>query len=127
MPNITFDADGKTSFPTKYHGEVTLSKTKWDIICAAPERLHYKFNGEKIATTLINPDSVRRHKTEASQFFYYKRFSSITLDGVVAVTRPSGVYFAVVIDDGTKRICTVYPVDTPKPGKEYKPAPRQSV
>src|SRR5258708_38906694 len=104
MPNITFDANGRAVYPTRYHGEVTLSKDKWEIICAAPERLYYKFNGEKIATTLINPDSVRRHKTEPSQFFYYKRFSNITLDGVLAVNPPSGVYFAVVIDDGTKRI-----------------------
>jgi hypothetical protein len=72
VPDINFGKDGKAIFPTKYHGEVTLSKTKWDIICNEPERHYYRFNGEKIATTLVNPDSVRRHQHEQRQFFYYK-------------------------------------------------------
>ena len=77
VPDITFGTDGKCSFPTKYHGNVTLSKAKWDIICGAPERFYYTFNGEKVSTTLINPDKVRHHSKEANQFFYYKRFATI--------------------------------------------------
>jgi hypothetical protein len=121
MPNINFGPDGKAVFPTKYHGSVRLSQTKWEMICSAPERVYYRFNGEKIATTLINPDSVRRHQSEKNQYFYYKRFSSIMMDERLAINRPSGVYFAVIIDDETKRVCTAYPVNTPKPGKAFRP------
>ena len=77
MPDIEFGDDGKCLFPTKYHGGVTLSKAKWEIICGEPERDYYRFNGEKIATTLINPDSVRHHRHEKNQFFYYKKFRRI--------------------------------------------------
>lgn len=121
MPNITFGSDGRVVFPTKYHGNVSLSQAKWDMICSAPERLYYKFNGEKIATTLINPDSVRCHQSEKNQFFYYKRFNIIMMNDALAINRPSGVYFAVIIDDGTKKVCTAYPVNAPKPGKAFKP------
>ncbi len=120
MPDITFGKDGKVAFPTKYHGEVSLSKAKWEMICSAPERRYYPFNGEKVGTTLVNPDVVRKHRTEPSQFFYYKRFPSINLVGSVEATPPGGVYFAVVVDDSAKRICTVYLVQQPKPGKAFK-------
>jgi hypothetical protein len=121
MPDIVFGKDGKAVFPTKHHGEVTLSKTKWDIICAEPERAYYRFNGEKIATTLINPDSVRHHRHEPSQYFYYKKFLNININGAVEMSAFWGVYFAVVIDESTGRICTVYPVQQPKLGKLFKP------
>ena len=121
MANIVFGSDGTTTFPTRFHGDVTLSKTKWGIICSAAERAYYKFNGEKIATTLINPDSVRRHLHEKNQFFYYKKFTTLMMDETLEVRPPSGVYFAVIIDDEKKRICTVYPVSAPKPGKAFKP------
>ena len=120
MLDIVFGKDGKAIFPTKYHGEVTLSKTKWDIICAEPERAYYRFNGEKIATTLINPDSVRHHQHQPNQFFYYKKFLSINLDATVEMRRFWGVYFAVIIDADAGRVCTVYPVERPKPGKAFK-------
>jgi hypothetical protein len=29
-------------------------------------------------------------------------------------------YWAVVIDSGTKRVCTVYPTPKPRMGKEFK-------
>ena len=121
MPDIVFGNNGKAVFPTKYHGEVTLSKVKWDIICAEPERAYYRFNGEKIATTLINPDSIRHHRHEPNQFFYYKKFLNVNLNGALEMGSFWGVYFAVVIDADSCRICTVYPVDEPKPGKAFKP------
>jgi hypothetical protein len=121
VPDIAFGKDGKAVFPTKYHGEVTLSKGKWDIICAEPERSYYRFNGEKIATTLINPDSVRHHRHEPNQFFYYKKFLNIILSGGVEIGAFWGVYFAVIIDASSGRVCTVYPVEEPKPGKAFKP------
>jgi hypothetical protein len=43
VPDIVFGKDGKASFPTKYHGEVTLSKVKWEIICGQKERHYYTF------------------------------------------------------------------------------------
>jgi hypothetical protein len=122
VPDIVFGKDGKATFPTKYHGEVTLSKVKWDTICSEPERFYYRFNGEKIATTLINPDSIRHHRYEQNQFFYYKKFLNINLNGIVEMGSFWGVYFAVVIDVNTARICTVYPVEQPKPGKAFKPS-----
>ena len=64
MPEIEFTDAGKCVFLTKYHGIVTLSQAKWEIICGEPERRYYRFNGEKIATTLINPDIVRYHRHE---------------------------------------------------------------
>lgn len=121
MPDIIFGKDGKVTFPTKYHGEVTLSKGKWETICSEPERAYYRFNGEKVATTLINPDSVRHHRHEQNQYFYYKRFLRLNITEIVEAGPFFGVYFAVVIDSGTSRVCTVYPVEQPKPGKEFKP------
>lgn len=121
MANIAFGTDGKADFPTKYHGYVTLSSTKWAIICGKPERSFYQFNGEKIATTLISPDQVRHHAKEPTQLFYYKRFTSLQLSAGVETPCPQGVWYAVIIDTATGRICTVYPVPTPKPGKAYVP------
>jgi hypothetical protein len=95
MPDIEFGKDGKCVFPTKYHGEVTLSKTKWDIICSEPERHYYRFNGEKIATTLINPDIVRHHKAERNQVLYYKKFLRICSDRGVELSWYPGIFFAV--------------------------------
>lgn len=119
MPNISFPPNGKATFPTKYHGDVTLSEGKWTTICSEPERLYYSFNGDRIATTLINPDLVRCHAHKPTQFLYYKRFSRILLTESIEV--PRAVYFAVVLDEETKRVCTVYPVLKPKPGKAYAP------
>jgi hypothetical protein len=121
VPDIQFGHDGKRVFTSKFHGELTLSKTKWDIICAEPERAYYRANGEKIATTLINPDQVRRSQSDRNQFFYYKKFMRIFTDKGVEVAWPSGIFFAVVIDATTARICTVYPVEKPKPGKAFVP------
>jgi hypothetical protein len=121
VPDIEFGNDGKCTFPSKYHGDVTISRTKWDIICDEPERRYYRFNGEKIATTLINPDSVRHHKFEKNQFFYYKKFLRICSDTGIEISCQPGIFFAVVIDASTSRICTVYPVEQPKTGKAFIP------
>ena len=122
VPDIEFDDKGTCVFPSKYHGELTLSEKKWDTICRAPERSYYKFNGEKIATTLINPDIVRYHRQEKQQLLYYKKFTRLRYneDGV-EFNFQTGIYFAVVIDTTTSRICTVYPVEDPKPGKAFVP------
>jgi hypothetical protein len=121
VPDIVFGTNGKAVFPTKYHGDVTLSKGKWDTICAEPERAYYRFNGEKVATTLINPDTIRHHRHEPNQFFYYKKFLNINLNGGLEMGSFWGVYYAVIIDESTGRICTVYPVLEPKAGKAFKP------
>lgn len=120
MPDISFGSDGKVTFPTKYHGEVTLSKDKWDTICNRPERYYYRLNGEKIPTTLVTPDLVRHHRDIETQFFYYKKFDKFTI--VENVEGPVPFKFmTVIIDTATQRICTIYPVEKPKSGKEYKP------
>ena len=119
MADIAFGPNGRAYFPTKYHGEVSLSKKKWKIICGEPERFYYRYNAEKVATTLINPDLVRYHRLIKDQFIYYKKFDLYKLDeqseGPVMCK-----YFAAIMDQGTKRICTVYPLVRPKEGKEYK-------
>lgn len=120
LADINFPPAGKVQFPSKYHRIVTLSKWKWNLITSKPERSYYRENGEKVATTLINPDIVRHHRTEPNQFIYYKFFTMILLNGV-AVKPPGGVFFAVILDVNTSRICTVYPVRKPKPGKTFKP------
>jgi hypothetical protein len=120
VPDITFGMDGKAVFPTKYHGQVTLSEAKWNLICSQPERAYYRYNGEKIGTTLINPDEVRHHAHEKKQFLYYKKFLKISVNEGVEMTRSLGVYFAVIIDTESGKVCTVYPVLQPKPGKVYK-------
>ena len=120
MPDIAF-INGTVSFPTKYHGDVTLSEKKWDDICGKPERSYYRHNGEKVATTLVTPDNVRPHKHEKHQFFYYKQFESFKLAEGVRVSF-GAKYMSVVIDAEFQRVCTVYPADQPKTGKEYKPA-----
>ena len=121
MADIAFGKDGKAVFPTKFHGEVTLSEAKWNIICLQPERVYYRFNGEKIGTTLINPDQVKHHKHEPNQFFYYKKFLGLNMNSGVEMKTFWGVYFAVIIDAESGRICTVYPVREPKPGKAFRP------
>lgn len=121
MSDLIFGEEDLARFPTKYHGEITLSKAKWATICSQPERSYYKFNGQKIATTLINPDEVRRHRFEPRQFLYYKRFSTLKLEEAVEKHFPSGIYFCVVVDESTSKICTVYPVEEPKPGKQFRP------
>ena len=119
MADISFRPDGLAIFPTRYHGEVTLTRWKWEEICAERERFYYKHNGEKVATTLINPDIVRHHRIEPNQFFYYKEFETYKLDeGIEGPVRCK--FFAVIVDVSTKRVCTLYPVIEPKEGKEYK-------
>lgn len=120
MPDIAFTR-GSVTFPTKYHGEVTLSEKKWDDICGKPERHYYRHNGDKIATTLVTPDYVRYHKYEKSQLLYYKRFETFNLSEGTKVELAMK-FMAVIIDIQTKRVCTSYPLPQPKPGKEYKPA-----
>lgn len=120
MADIAFDADGKARFPTKYHGEVSFSQGKWWDICARPERYYYRLNGDKVGTTLVNPDLVRHHSANQSQFMYYKRFDKFTIAEGIEAPGPAK-FMAVVIDTATQRVCTVYPTDKPKPGKEYKP------
>jgi hypothetical protein len=118
VPEIVF-SNSKCVFQTKYHGEVTLSQAKWNIICQAPERRYYCWNGEKIATTLINPDIVRRHREERTQFLYYKKFATLYLQQGIEVPAVGGIFFTVILDESTSRVCTVYPVKEPKPGKAF--------
>ena len=119
MADIEFDDDGKASFLTKYHGTVTLSRANWENhICKKPERYYYHLNGEKVATTLIAPDLVRHHAYKTGQFFYYKKFPKWQI--LPGVEGP-GLMMAVVVDEETQRISTVFPVLQPKGGKEYKP------
>jgi hypothetical protein len=120
VADIIFGDNGFAVFPTKHHGDVTLSEAKWNTICSQPERAYYRHNGEKIGTTLINPDQVRLHKHEPNQFLYYKKFSKITLSEGVETTPIWGIYFAVVIDVESGKICTIYPVREPKTGKSFR-------
>ena len=117
MPDLNFSKDNRAYFPTKYHGEVSLSKGKWDEICQEPERFYYRDNAEKVPTTLVNPESVRHSKHGGSQFIYYKKFDTIKIGN--KEVDASIKYWAVVIDSITKRICTVYPTLKPRKGKEY--------
>lgn len=119
MPDIEFEDDGKVSLLTRYHGTVTLSQAKWNVICGKPERYYYRLNGEKVATTLIAPDLVRYHASIAGQFFYYKRFPRWQI--VAGVEGPVPMLMAAVINEETRRVCTVFPVMRPKDGKEYRP------
>lgn len=117
MPDFTFNQHDRVELPTKYHRSVSLSKAKWDEICLEPERFYYRENAEKVSTALINPDSVRiSHNT--NQFIYYKEFDTFTLGNREVNSRVK--FWAVIIDTATSRVCTVYPVIRPKPGKEYK-------
>ena len=120
MSDIAFVC-GSVTFPTKFHGEVTLSERKWNDICAKPERQYYRYNGDKVATTLVTPDYVRQHRLEKSQFLYYKQFETFKLSEGTGVSLRAK-FMAVVLDTTTQRVCTVYPVDKPKSGKEYRPA-----
>lgn len=120
MADISFDSKGRVIFPTKYHGEISFSKKKWDDICSRPERYYYRLNGEKIATTLITPDEVRWHKTEQTQLLYYKEFRTFKIADGIEGPMPAK-FMAVVIDTSTQRICTLYPVDKPKKGKVFRP------
>ena len=120
MGDIAFGTDERATFPTKYHGEVTFSRAKWDKVCSQPERWYYRHNGDKVATTLVAPDNVRCNDYDKNKFFYYKRFERFSISE--RVDEPMVCkYMAVLIDISTKRICTVYPVQKPKSGQEFKP------
>lgn len=119
MADIEFDDDGRARFLTRHHGEASLSQAKWSQICARPERYHYRLNGDKVATALIAPDLVRCHDAIATQYLYYKRFPKWQI--AAGIEGPNPLLMTVVIDEATKRVCTVYPVRRPKEGKEYKP------
>ena len=97
MPDISFGPNGTVTFPTKYHGEVTLSARKWDDICGKPERQYYRHNGDKVATTLITPDYIRHHRHEKSQFLYYKRFETFNLSEGTKIAL--GMKFMAVTSD----------------------------
>jgi hypothetical protein len=97
---------------------MTLSKQKWDEICREPERYFYRHNGDKVGTTLIAPDMVRHHGSIDTQFIYYKHFDKIMLGPAIEVPSPVNL-MAVVVDTATGRVCTIYPTDKPKAGKEY--------
>ena len=118
MPDLNFGKDNRAHFPTKYHGDVSLSKEKWDEICQEPERFYYRANAEKIPTTLINPESVRQSKHGDDKFVYYKKFETVVIGNKEVEAKAK--YWAVVIDSSTKRVCTVYPTLKPKIGKEHK-------
>lgn len=124
MGSLSFDTNGYINLPTKYHGEVTLSKWKWDLICSKPERRWYKFNEDKIPTTLIAPEHIRHHHLYDGQIVYYKQFSQYKLDEKTEIP-PELIskfkFFAVIVDTKTNKICTVYPVKKPKQGKEFSP------
>ncbi len=120
MADISFDPNGRVIFPTKYHGDVTLSNKKWDEICSEPERFFYRHNGEKVPTTLIAPDVVMHHKHITTQFIYYKRFETFKVTDKAEGSLPCKL-MAVIIDTSTQRVCTVYPTNRPKPeSKEYR-------
>jgi hypothetical protein len=122
VPNVDFDESGHAKFITKYHKEVTLSRNKWDIICAKPERKHLVFNGEKIATALVNPDEVRKSQDNEDIFFYSKKVDRYVLsEGVTATPRKDMGYFVVIIDAKKGRVCTVYPTSKPKAGLLFDP------
>ena len=118
MPDLNFNQEGRANFPTKYHGQVSISKIKWDEICQEPERFYYRENAEKIATTLITPELIRHHNIYPRQLIYYKKFETFILGNREIDLRLK--YWSIIIDIGTNRICTIYPVAKPKPGKEYK-------
>lgn len=118
MADIIFGAGGIARFPTKYHGEVTLSEMKWGIICSQPERRYYKHNGEKIPTTLINPDYVRHHKSNPHQVLYYKQFDRYRITETAEIPLRSG-FCCVILDTSTARVCTVMPTRKLKKGKEF--------
>ncbi len=122
MADISFDASGIARFQTRHHGEVTLSKIKWDKICSEPERSYYRANGDKIGTTLVNPDCVRYSNHYPNQFHYYKKFATMKISDMIEVGtgRNPFPFLCVIIDHSTKRVCTSYPVPNPKQGKEYK-------
>ena len=118
MPDLSFNQDNRNYFPTKYHGEISISKEKWREICQEPERFYYRENADKIATTLINPDMVQINNNYKNQVIYYKYFETILYQGkeLNLVIK----WWAVVVDFVTKKVCTVYPVHKPKKGTEYK-------
>lgn len=121
MADIEFDDDGKVHFLTKHHGTVVLTRANWENhICGKPERWYYRLNGDKVATTLISPDVIRHHRSNGDQLFYYKSFPKWQLvEGVIGPALM--MVMTVVIDTEFQRVCTAYPVQQPKPGKEYKP------
>jgi len=120
MADISFGSKNKVTFPTRFHGDVILSQATWHHICAKPERNYYKYNGDMIPTTLINPDYVRHHSKKATQFLYYKAFARFKIAENIEGPMPCKL-MTVVIDTATQRICTVYPTDKMKLGKAFNP------
>ncbi len=99
---------------------MTLSKEKWDKVCSKPERYYYRHNGDKVATTLVNPDCCRLHSENPDLIFYYKQFPTYRLTDKAEGPIPWVKFMVVLIDKAKQRVCTVYPTGRMKTGKEYK-------
>ncbi len=121
MPDISFPSNGRAVFSTKHHGDFTLSKKVWDEKCSYPERSYFRYNGEKIGTILINPDCIYVSDKHPNQLKYYKEFDRIALsDKITVPTNKHNKMWAVIVDEATRYVCTIYPTEKPRSGKEYK-------
>jgi len=117
MCQVVFDPSGYAVFPTKQHGEIRLSKIKWDKICSQPERGHLVFNADVVATTLVNPDQITRSRDNEEIFFYSKSIDIYRIRPQVKATPPKGMGCLVIVVNGVKkRFVTAYPTNKTKVG-----------
>ena len=122
-PAFSFDESGSVHFQSRHDGKVRLWQATWEKhILARPERGHFRFNAEKVPTTLVNPDYVRESLRDGPEVhLYYKDFPSWKLSEMVEIPSSSSMrYMVVVVSTVKKLILTTYLTGRIKSGKKVE-------
>lgn len=122
-PSFPFDDSGNAYFQSRYDGKIRFSKDTWEKhILVRPERGHFRFNAEKIPTTLVNPDYVRESLRDGPDVhLYYKAFPSWKLSETVEIPSSNSIRFMVVVVSTVKKlVLTIYLTGRIKAGKKVE-------
>ena len=122
-PAFPFDNDGSVYFQSRHDGKIRFFRDTWEQhILVRPERGHFRFNAEKIPTTLVNPDYVRESLRDGPDgHLYYKAFPTWKLSEGLEIPSSDSMRFMVVIVSTVKKlILTTYLTGRIKAGKKVE-------
>ena len=121
-PTFPFDDSGSVYFQSRHDGKIRLLTDTWEKhILARPERGHFRYNAEKIPTTLVNPDYVRESLRDGPDVhLYYKAFPSWKLSEAIEIPSSNSMRFMVVVVIPLKIDLTTYLTGKIKTGKKVE-------
>ena len=122
-PAFPFNDSGSVYFQTRHDGKIRFSRDTWEKhILIRPERGHFRFNAEKIPTTLVNPDYVRESLRDGPEVhLYYKAFPTWKLSETVEISSSASMRFMVIVVSTVKKlILTSYLTGRIKTGKKVE-------